>query len=455
VTRHAVCLRCDWEGETRAHACPNCGVRLYRRVTANRAAPWSSRLRERLSRPTEPVTIDTPIVARAPRSPRGTRPESSSEGRSGRRGAGVALVALAVLLAGISVWFVQRHTPAPGPPHTGEVGSIIYEARSTDGQTRLYRWDLFANTVSRGPVVHDLIGLFDASGAHPGWVGETSGSATGGVDIGVFKFTGPDDQALPLGHGDVAAWAPQGTDALVGTARPASNGCASLYLLAIHLSPLRQDPTGGERVCASLESVQLSQRVTYLSLRGPKGSRVAFVSVGRLRTLLNHYRMDGLSPANDMVVTPDMPSDTPSDTPSSSTPGSGAQTIGVPDRNAALFFRGPAGQSPTPYMSAGSPFVLDRVLAWDPGGTEALVLGFAGGRSGFFRLVAAPPTGPMQPAIYVGPAARDAEALYTGVGTRIVFSGGQFSRVFDGSSAPLAMPPGAPVPAGPMVWLSA
>lgn len=454
MTRRAVCLRCDWEGQTRGRSCPNCGVRLFRRVEIkDRPTPWFSRLRERLSRPAEPVTNGTPVVARAPRS-RGARPAVETSGEvssASRRGAGAALVASAVILAGIAAWLVQRHTPAPARPQTGEVGSIVYEATSAGGQTRLYRWDLLANTVSRGPVVRDLIGLFDASAAHPGWVGETSGSRIGGVDIGVFKFLGPDDHALPLGHGDVAAWAPGGADALVGTARPASNGCASLYLLAIHLSPLRQDPTGGERVCASLESVQLSQRVTYLSLRGPKGSRVAFVSVGRLRTILDHYRMDGLSPANDMVVTPD----TPPNTPSGSTPGSGAQTIGVPDHNAALYFRGPASQSPTPYADGGAPFVLDRVLAWDPNGTEAVVLGSAGGRAGFFRLVAAPPVGPTQPAIYIGPAAGDAEALYTGVGTRIVFSRGSFSRVFDGSSTPFPLPPGTPVPTGPMVWVGA
>jgi len=352
----------------------------------------------------------------------------------------------AVILVGIAVWFVQRHTPAPAGHPTGEVGSIIYAVRAADGQTRLYRWDLLANTVSRGPVVHDLIGLFDASAAHPGWVGETSGSHIGGVDIGVFKFLGPDDHALPLGHGDVAAWAPRGADTVVVTARPASNGCIRLYVLAIHLAPLQQDPTGGERRCASLNGVQLS-RVTYLSLHDSEGSRVALLSVGRLRTILHGYRLESLSPANDMVVIPDAPARSPSPAGSPSP---------LPTAwSAALYFRGPASQSPTPYASDGAPFVLDRVLAWDPNGTEALALGSAGGRSGFFRLAAAPPVGATQPAVYIGPAAGDAEALYTGVGTRIVFSGGSFSRVFEGSSTPFLMPPGSPVPTGPMVWVGA
>ena len=334
---------------------------------------------------------------------------------------------------------------------------IIYEANSADGGSRLYRWDLFANTVSRGPAVRDLVGLFDASAAHPGWVGETSRSRIGGVDIGVFKFLGPDDHALPLGHGDVAAWAPDGSHAVVVTARPLSSGCNRLYVLAIHLTPLRQDPIGNERRCASVDGVQLGYHVTYLSLRGPDGSRVAFQSVGRLRTILDHFRLDSLSPASDMVVIPDAspgsPTSTPAPTPTAApTP---APTAAPAAWSASLYFRGPASQSPTPYAYGSAPFVLDRVLAWDPNGTEALALGSAGALTGFFRLDAAPPQGDTQPAVYIGPAAGDAEALYTGVGTRVIFSDGRFSRVYDGSSAPLSLPPGAPLPTGPMVWVAA
>lgn len=444
MTRQAVCLRCDWEGQSRADACPKCGVRLFRPVeNKGRGAPWFPRLRARLSRPPAQVANDAPVVARAPRS-RDTRPPSEASTQvsaASRRGAGAALIASAVILVGLAAWLIQRHTPAPAPAHTGEVGVIIYEANSADGGSRLYRWDLFANTVSRGPVVRDLVGLFDASAAHPGWVGETSGSRVGGVDIGVFKFLGPDDRALPLGHGDVAAWAPGGADAVVVTARPLSSGCNRLYVLAIHLAPLSQDPTGDERRCASLDGVQLSQRVTYLSLRGPDGSRVAYQSIGRLRTVLRHFRLDSLSPTNDMVVIPDASPGSPSPAPTA--------------WSASLYFRGPASQLPTPYAYGSAPFVLDRVLAWDPNGTEALALGSAGGLTGFFRLDAAPPQGDTQPAVYISPAAGDAEALYTGVGTRVIFSGGRFSRVYEGSSSPLPLPPGAPVPTGPMVWVSA
>jgi hypothetical protein len=360
------------------------------------------------------------------------------EVRSGRR-RGAAAVASAVIVTGVAVWFIQQHTPVPAHQQTGEVGSIVYTARGSDGRTRLYRWDLLADTVSRGPLVDDPLALFDAEAAHPGWVGVTSRSPTAGVDIGVFKFLGPDDQSLPLGHGEVAAWAPQGANAVVGTAQPSSGGCRYLSVLAIHLSPLSTRKTAGERVCAQLYGVQLSQGVIYLSLRGSAGTRVASVSVGRLRLLLNHYRLDSLSPASDMVVTPD---------PS---PGSPSPT------GSALYFRGPPSQGPIPYTFGASPFVLDRVLAWDPDGTEALALGTAGGRSGFYRLQAAPPIGDTQPqtqpATYVAPARGYADALYTGVGTRLMFSGGRFSRVFDESTSPFPMPPGAPVPTGPMAWV--
>jgi hypothetical protein len=388
-----------------------------------------------------PASGSGDAIARGPSAPDGgTRAagDPMEEVRSGRRrGAGAAVVASAVIITGVAVWFIQQHTPAQPRDRTGEVGSIIYTAGAQDGQTRLYRWDLFAGTITRGPVVRDPLALFDAEAAHPGWVGIESRSPTGGVDIGVFKFLGPDDQTFPLGHGAVAAWAPQGANIVVGTAA-SSSGCSYLHVLAIHLSPLTKEESAGERVCAQLDGVQLGER-TFLSLRGSAGTRVAYLSVHRLRPLLNHYRLDSLSPANDMVVTPDPPPGSPS------VPGS------------ALYFRGPASQRPIPYTFAGSPFVLDRVLAWDPSATEALALGSAGGRSGFYRLQAAPPIGDTQPqtqpATYIGPAQGHADALYTGVGTRLVFSGGQFSRVFDDSTTPFPMPLGAPVPAGPMVWV--
>ena len=439
MTRQAVCLRCDWEGETRAATCPNCGVRLYRQVTATSRSRLSTRLRERFSRGSPKSSGGTaPKVARTPLAASGgARPAGETPGvveSVPRRGAGSALIAVAALAAIGAVWFVHGHTPAKAPvgPRTGEVGSIVYEARSPSGQTRLYRWDLAANTLHPGPVVHGLLSLVDASGAHPGWVGATWSAPGGGVDIGVFKFLGSADQALPLGNGDVAAWAPRGVDAVVAAMAPLRRGCGRLSVLAVHLSPLRQEQTAGERVCATLDGVALSQRVTYLSLQGPRGSRIAFLSVGRLRTLLNGYRLDSLSPANDMVVTPDATQDV----------GSGA----------ALYFRGPANQSPTPYRFNGAPFVLDRVLAWDPNQTEALALGTTPGRTGVFRLTAAPPSGPTQPVTFVGPTRGYSDGVYTGV-TRIVFTAGAFSRIFDDSTSPLPLPAGAPVPIGPMVWI--
>ena len=441
MTRLAVCLRCDWAGETRAATCPNCGVRLYRPVMATNRSPLVTRLRERVARVPAKSRADTgPVVARAPLAPSiGARSAADTSGDVepvSRRGAGGALIAFAVLVTLSAVWFVQRHTPAKAPVgrRTGEVGSIVYEARSPSGQTRLYRWDLAANTVHPGPVVNGLLSLVDASGAHPGWVGATWSAPGGGVDIGMFKFLGASDQALPLGHGDVAAWAPHGVDAVVGTMAPLPGGCGRLSVLAIHVSPLRHEQTAGERVCATMDGISLSQRVTYLSLHGPRGSRIAFLSVGRLRTLLDGYRLDSLSPANDMVVTPDR----------ADKGGSGA----------ALYFRGPASQSPTPYRYTGAPFVLDRVLAWDPNLTEALALGSAAGRTGAFRLTAAPPSGPTQTVTFVGPTRGYSDAVYTGV-TRIVFTDGAFSQVFDDSSSPLPLPAGAPAPMGPMVWIGA
>jgi hypothetical protein len=364
-------------------------------------------------------------------------------------GAGIAAIAVGLVVASVVVWFVQRHTPVPVQRHTGEVGSIVYTARTADGQTRLYRWDLVADVVRRGPVVRNLVGLYDASAAHPGWVGESSASPSGGVDVGVFKFLGPDDAALPLGHGTVAGWEAGGADAVVGTMIDRVGDCGQLHIVLIHVATLRQETTGKERVCATLDGVAQGQTLTYLSLGRGSDTRIVQTSISRLRPVLSHAHLESLSPADDMIVTLH---------PSS---------LSSQPQGAALYFRGPASQDPTPFALGDptlssptpsepkpvySPFVLDRVLAWAPDGSEALALGSAGGRTGFFRLESAPPEGATQPALYVGPATGYADALYTAT-TRMVFSDGHFSRVLDGSTTTFPLPPGAPVPTGPMVWV--
>jgi hypothetical protein len=362
---------------------------------------------------------------------------SSVEATATRRpGAGIAAIVAGLVAASVVVWFVQRHSPVPVQVHTGEVGSIVYAARTADGQTRLYRWDLIADVVHRGPVVRNLIGLYDASAAHPGWVGESSSSPTGGVDVGVFKFLGPDDEALPLGHGAVVGWAARGADVAVGTLIHQVGGCGQLHILLIHVATRRHETAGDEdeRVCATLDAVAQGQTLTFLSLGAGPDPRIVHTSEGRLRPVLDRAHLESLSPADDLIVTP-----------ASSSPSSQSQA-------AALYFQGPPSQTATPYMLGGSPFVLDRVLAWAPDGSEALALGSSGGRTGFFRLEAAPPEGPTQPAVYVGPAIGYANALYTAT-TRMVFSDGHFSRVLDGSTTTFPLPPGAPVPTGPMVWV--
>jgi hypothetical protein len=110
------CLRCDWQGETREAACPNCGVPLYVVVVP---APGEARM-PAASPPEEPIR-----VAESPSSvaPSGVPPESDpsmlSTGGSGStsrsaRSAGVLILAGLVLILGMGTW-LRTHEEGVGP----------------------------------------------------------------------------------------------------------------------------------------------------------------------------------------------------------------------------------------------------------------------------------------------------------------------------------------------------
>jgi len=118
---HKTCLRCDWEGDTREVACPDCGVRLYvvgvpRTATVGAEKPSPERDRSR----------DAPLPESS------SVAEAASRGTSDRRIRAVGVLALvaALLVVTVGSWPRQRDEPPVSAPPTTAV-----EDEATAGAT--------------------------------------------------------------------------------------------------------------------------------------------------------------------------------------------------------------------------------------------------------------------------------------------------------------------------------
>ena len=154
ATRGKVCLRCDWSGETRASACPECGTVLYGMQPAKPKPPPPAGPERP---PTRPASDVERPVAEALDDPSPPRPS--------RRRAWVAGIALAAVAA--SAIALVRATPPPGPqaatgPLPGLHGDLIYAAHDPAGWV-LWTWDLATGVAAEGPHVEHPAELISAS----------------------------------------------------------------------------------------------------------------------------------------------------------------------------------------------------------------------------------------------------------------------------------------------------
>ena len=95
---------------------------------------------------------------------------------------------------------------------------------------------------------------------------------------------------------------------------------------------------------------------------------------------------------------------------------------------------------------------IDRVLSWANDSTSALVVGSYQDRTGLFEIEAGPSRTLPVPR-YLGPIHGVMWASYADDGSAFVASEGAISLVDATGMVPLPLPPGAPRPDGPIVWL--
>ena len=109
---------------------------------------------------------------------------------------------------------------------------------------------------------------------------------------------------------------------------------------------------------------------------------------------------------------------------------------------------------PVPFGREHQPLLVDEFLTWSRDAGDAYVLGSYRGVRGVYRITMAPGIGLRVPELVDRTDAATVEATVTTAGDLILVQDGELSDVQTHEVRSLTLPPGAPRPAGPLVWNS-
>jgi hypothetical protein len=438
-----LCLRCDWHGDARDPTCPNCGEPLYTVGAEPQRVPVPPEHRPgRLAMGDDPEGRITGSAAPA---------SSTGSTKRSRRGIVAFVVGALVLATVVGTWLdthQQPRRPRARPAASGLVGTLVYAVRENGAWSRLYRWDLATDQVRRGPRVPRVVELVNADGANFGWVGATSVLADGHLQAGVLRFLGPNDRVTPVLTGDLVAWGPRGDSVVAvhrGPERPICRRRVSIVWATL-VPALRDRQFLAPHLCGDIWSVGRDENVTYFTLVRDGRMDIVYAGIRRVHEVLGRHALMSVSPLSDLLVV---------DGAAFQAAGKGPlRPDGEPREvtGAALFFRGLQPHRAIAFASDGYRFALDRVLAWSPNASTAIVSGRLGPRTGVFELRTGPEPGPRAPN-YLGPDPGIAYATYLETGTAIVETADGLFLDRSGSLVPLAPPAGAPAVDGPIAWI--
>ena len=324
---------------------------------------------------------------------------------------------------------VPGRSPAPvaGSP-AGLTGTLVWAEGDGHGRARLSSWDLATGGFRQGPMIGEPDALVDASTIGRGALGVISAMPDGSSRATLYRGLASGQPAEPLIRGAVVSWQSGATHVIAVRSAQARDTCAQ------RSSILSLDLISGTRtheldVCGAVPAIARAGATTFFTHRSAGRARIDYVGFHRVHTVLEGYRLLGVSFASDLIVTK---------------PGS--QGVG-------LFWQGNLG-APEPFSVAAVPLRVDRVLAWSPDASIALVQGALGARSGVWALhLGAGPEGVPREPVLVTQTDGAAWATYALDGTAFILTRGQV-RAYDGDGLrSLEPPPGAPTPSGPVVWL--
>ena len=255
-----------------------------------------------------------------------------------------------------------------------------------------------------------------------------------------------------LGRGTIVTWTRQGETVLLVDRGPPPDGCRrTVSVSAAHVDRPGRENVLRETLCGDVLSVGRTSIGHYLTRRGPGGADVIGVGYRDAGVLLPDHGLIAVSPSGEMIVTPSADLPSTGTAPAEDGTGHRVPLIRVSGR-ASLYaqFRGP----PVPYLVGGVPLRVDRVLAFGPGASVALVVGRVGDdRPGLWELpLLATGDGSIQPR-KVGSDGGYTFAAYANDGAAYVATGGWLYVLRDHVLRLLLVPEGAPTPAGPLAWI--
>jgi hypothetical protein len=391
----------------------------------------------------------------------------SVEGRT-RRGREFAFVAVGLaLLAALPVVYgllssdeaADDRPGATGPVSTGEPdvfdpgvalhGRLVYttfETRgSADRQQRIWVLDLATGELSEGPLVPSVEELLVAD-AELGRIVIVADDAGAQGLAYVLTDLSPGARPREVASGDILSLSTDGRALIVGRTRPTGGGSAGCepHAYTLHRVDLA---SGRERLllrgsveCGNLVSATLHRELVVAS----------FVERGRAE-------VRSIWPPNPSVMFPDLAhvSVSPRGTYLFVDPEGGVL------KGLGVWPRTPTGV-PLLWLGAGAPRPLvndarlfaQRVVAWSPDGGHVVVNGIVRDERGMWLVYL--PTGTAE--LLLPPNSFPLRSAFSGAtfddsGTVFAASPGRILAATDAGAFPIPLPPDAPSPVGPVVWL--
>ncbi len=441
-TVEKVCLRCDWEGETRDRVCPSCGTALWLpRSTEERGArrgplAWFQG-RRRARRPRadaepspQPVAAPSPAPTPDP-STHGVGPEPD------RRRTWLP-VTIVLVVAAIAVAIVRAGAPPPAPDaFAAAVGGRVVYALPDEVESEWYRlwiWDLAAGTVQKGPRLHEPLQMIDMSGVSPGLIGSIS-VAGDGLSADTIRFLGSADTATSVLRGDHVVWSPDGRRAVAASKAP---GCSPIEMRTFVPAASTTSETTVGRSCADLVSLGATSPYQYVALADGGAPQISQISRYGDDPIVTGYLPVGAAGTDLFVVA-----------------ATSANDADVGPALSVLWF--PSGPIREP-VRVGSDerqgLAFEELLSWGRFGVDTLVLGTYDGTRGIWSVPEAD-DGPLVPTLIAATDASNVSASVAPDGAVVAVLDGRFFVIRDGLANAPEAPEGAPSPANSVLWIPA
>jgi hypothetical protein len=334
--------------------------------------------------------------------------------------------------------------PRPSsPPETG--GRLIYAVPTRDGMARLWRWNLEADRVVRGPLVAEPLALVNVASPSYGWLGITSEAGDGLREASLLEALEARAKARPLGRGDLVTWAREGRIVVFVDRGPTLAGCRrTVEVTSVRVEGPTEERIYHDAVCGEVLSVGRTSIGYFMTVHGDDGTDVVGFGYPDPGVLLREYGVIDVAPGGDLLVTP-----AEEFAPEGGPDPTGTPTIAGEAARYRLF-----GGPPVDLFADAAPLSIERVLAYGVGGSRALVIGHQGLDADAvwelpLGIVGAEPAIPR----FVVQARGATAAAYASDGTAFLLTGGRLFLLRDGRLSAAALPEGAPTPDGPLAWI--